>query len=281
MDKVEDILAKQTASSSPTVSSLIASLSSSLVYSDPGNVETNRRLWNAYSEDWNPDKPWVQTMAKHVSMESSLTFVGDEWSTSEDLLEVLDDYVFPYLKADHSVVAEIGSGGGRVSSKVVGTARLLHCFDISSGMLGHCREKLSGHSNVDFHLLSSSVFEEKYHGCFDMIIAFDVYVHVDLHTQFAAFQQIRKLLKRDGLAFISTANVLSPLGWERFSKQSKFTVGGFYFTTPDAVLRLLHEAGLRVVRRSDEEIKSKPSKNTYYLRDLLLIVERDDSLERK
>ena len=278
MEKVEELLQKQTAAAtSPAITSLIQSLSSALVYNDPGNVETNRRLWNAYCSDWSPDKAWVQTMASHVSMGGSLEFVGDEWSTGDELRQVLDDFVYPYLEPS-SVIAEIGSGGGRVASKVCGRARLLHCFDVSSGMLGHCREKLAGSGNVEFHLLGGTTFD-KFHGCFDFIISFDVFVHIDLHTQFLYFQQIRKILKRDGLAFVSTANVLSPLGWERFSKQSKFTVGGFYFTTPDAVLKLISEAGLRVVRRSDEEIKS--TTNTYYLRDFLVIVERDDAVPRK
>ena len=90
------------------------------------------------------------------------------------------------------------------------------------------------------------------------------------------------MLKQDGRAFVSTANLLSKEGFGRFSKQSKFTVGGFYFITPEIVMKLLVEAGLRIVKRSDgkdynggvweEEI----SGNSYIDRDFLIIVERND-----
>jgi len=45
------------------------------------------------------------------SAEEYLEYVGDEWSTKEDLQCVLNDFFYPYLTPD-SVVAELGSGGG-------------------------------------------------------------------------------------------------------------------------------------------------------------------------
>jgi len=61
--------------------------------------------------------------------------------------------------------------------------------------------------------------------------------------------------------------------------QSKFTVGGFYFVTPEIAVKLVEEAGLRVVRRSDA--RGDTSGNTYYDRDFLFVVERDDMPEQK
>ena len=46
---------------------------------------------------------------------------------------------------------------------------------------------------------------------------------------------IHRMLLPNGKCFLSTSNLLAPLGWERFSTQDKYTVGGFYFTTPDAM----------------------------------------------
>ena len=33
---------------------LVQQLSSALVYTDAGNAETNRRLWDRYAESWGP-----------------------------------------------------------------------------------------------------------------------------------------------------------------------------------------------------------------------------------
>lgn len=132
------------------------------------------------------------------------------------------------------------------------------------------------------HSLTHSLqfsFSQKYFGCFDFIYCFDVFPHCDIHTIYNYLVEIRKLLKKDGRAFLSTANLLSEDGWKRFSRQSKFTVGGFYFLTPEIVLKLVMEAGLRLVRRSDA--REDTGGNTYYDRDFLFVVERDDMPQEK
>jgi hypothetical protein len=59
--------------------------------------------------------------------------------------------------------------------------------------------------------------------------SFDVMVHIDLHTIWKYLLEIRRVLKDEtGRAFISTANLEAPGGWERFTKQKEYSVGGFY-----------------------------------------------------
>ena len=140
-------------------------------------------------------------------------------------------------------------------------------------MLSVCREALVEFDNVETHLMTGPIFADKFNSCFDFVLAFDVFVHMDLHTMFKYFKQIRGLLKLNGRAFFSTADVTSELGWERFSKQRKFSVGGFYFVCREMVSKLVQEAGLTVVLSLD---KGGESNNTYYRRDFLLVVERDD-----
>lgn len=44
------------------VASLVQQLSGALVYTDVGNAETNRRLWDRYAEAWGPKEEvrwWV------------------------------------------------------------------------------------------------------------------------------------------------------------------------------------------------------------------------------
>lgn len=52
-----------------------------------------------------------------------------------------------------------------------------------------------------------------------------------------------------------------PGGWDRFSAQDKYSVGGFYFMCPDMVRLMFDKAGLKVVREGEHD----PS-NSYYNR---------------
>ena len=65
------------------------------------------------------------------------------------------------------------------------------------------------------------------------------------------------------------ANLLAPDGWQRFRRQKKYSVGGFYFICPEICCFLLVQSGFRVVRASS------PTKgNTYLNRDFLVLVEK-------
>ena len=93
---------------------------------------------------------------------------------------------------------------------------------------------LSCCENLVSFLLPFFVFfflSKRYH----FIYSFDVFVHLDLHTIWSYMKTIHRMLLPNGKCFLSTSNLLAPLGWERFSTQDKYTVGGFYFTTPDAM----------------------------------------------
>lgn len=39
-------------------------------------------------------------------------------------------------------------------------------------------------------------------------------------------------------------------GWQRFSKQKKYSVGGFYFNSPETIRTLVMKANLRIVKES-------------------------------
>lgn len=99
--------------------------------------------------------------------------------------------------------------------------------------------------------------------------AFDVFVHVDLHVQWRYFEQFAKLLKPGGRGFVSTANLLTTKGFERFSGQKEFHPIGFYFVTPDLVKRLIARAGLRVISEG-RELET----NVFLARDYLVVFEK-------
>lgn len=45
------------------VINLVQNLGSALVYPDPGNLETNRKLWDNYASEWEPTARWVAAAA--------------------------------------------------------------------------------------------------------------------------------------------------------------------------------------------------------------------------
>ena len=51
------------------VLNLIQQLGSAMVYPDCTNVETNRKLWDLYAQEWDPQVQWVQQMASHLPSE--------------------------------------------------------------------------------------------------------------------------------------------------------------------------------------------------------------------
>ncbi len=215
---------------------------------------------------------WLRTMAAHVGGRT-LEHVGDEWSDEASLAQVLEEFVFPFLSPD-CAACEIGSGGGRVACRVFDKVATLSCFDVSKEMLRRAKAALDarGARNAKFVFLSGGGPREippRFNATFDFVYSFDVFVHLDLHTIWPYFQAIQRMLKPGGRAFISTSNILAPLGWQRFAKQTKYSVGGFYFVSPDMVRKMADRAGFDVVQESSWETGSA---NVYYERDFLFVL---------
>src|SRR5215510_10990013 len=95
------------------------------------NVEYNRKLWDGYAKSWS--KSTVEIENPDVTKEgadSYLRYIGDEWGRVADVEQIVGEFIAPFVTGT-SVVAEIGSGGGRVAAKVAPTVGKLHCLDIS------------------------------------------------------------------------------------------------------------------------------------------------------
>lgn len=221
--------------------------------------------------DFSPDRDIV---------EDYIDYLGDEWSDKNSLVEVLHDFVYPYVSKDITIMGEIGSGGGRVSTKLAQRVKQLVCYDISKNMLDIAQARVSlEHPTLDtefVHLETCQLplkFVSNVSGYFDYICVFDVFPHVDLHTQWGYYQEIRKSLKILGYALIHTANLETAHGWNRFAQQKEFSAKGFYFMVPDMVRLLLNKAGLTIV---DESLQNKNPSNLYYSRDYIALVQRKE-----
>lgn len=50
-----DVLTEKSRQGNEMVANLVKSLGSALVYPDAGNLETNRKLWDNYAAEWEPN----------------------------------------------------------------------------------------------------------------------------------------------------------------------------------------------------------------------------------
>ncbi len=231
------------------------------------NVEYNRALWNRYARSWNKKNAYIENECiNDEGRIDYLQYLGDEWGNVDDTQQVIDDYISPYLSVN-KIVAEIGVGGARIASKTVTQVKELHCFDISAEMLKKAKKTLSNHANVYFTLLQQPQFPDECNEKFDFLYSFDVFVHIDLHTIWKYFQEINRVLKPGGRAFIHTTNVTAPDGWEKFSSQDQFSVEGLYFISPEIIHLFAQKSNLDIIKSSATD-----ASNFYYNRDYLVIL---------
>jgi len=234
------------------------------------NVEYNKKIWDKYSKDYNKWEVHIEANPEcdESEREKLIEYLGDEWGTKNSVTEIMEDYVYPYID-EHSIVAEIGVGGGRIASIVAPRTKELYCFDVSNEMLKRAKNALKNLSNVHYILIEQPKFKSELAEKFDFVYSFDVFVHLDLHTMWNYFNEIGAVLKKGGKAFIHTSNLMTPEGWKRFSKQKKYSVEGHYFISPEIVDILANRSNLKIIK------KSTPDPKNYYLnRDYLVVLKK-------
>lgn len=229
------------------------------------NVSYNRRLWDRYAADWD-DR--AMRRRRWNGRYDSLAILGDQWGRSTDVEEIMAQYVYPFVSRE-SVVGEIGCGGGRIARLVADHVDELHCFDVSPNMLRLAREALEDRAdNVTFRQVNGTTLPV---GplTFDFVYAFDVFVHLDLHTQWSYIKEIARTLKATGHALIHSANLTTDRGWSKFAAQDQYDVTGFYFVTPEVMRTLVDRAGMSVVKQSIPGVD-----NRYLDQDLLVVMQK-------
>jgi SAM-dependent methyltransferase len=136
-------------------------------------------------------------------------------------------------------------------------------------MLERARVALADRSNVEFVLLDSPDLPRHLHGSLDFIYSFDVFVHLDVHTQWRYLRQISEVLRPGGHAFLHTSNLTTGEGWKLFSSQAQYAVEGFYFVTPEIVRTLISHTDLELIKESEAG-----SSNYYLDRDYLFALRK-------
>lgn len=238
------------------------------------NVGYNRRVWDWYADKWSD----LDFRRRQLGYEGrfdedpgTVPRLGEEWGRPEDARRVVDEWILPYVDGS-SVAGEIGTGGGRIARMVAPGVKQFHAFDISSRMIELVRAELADVVDARFHVLDGGHLPDGLDGQFDFLYSFDVFVHLDLHVQWRYLDDVHRLLRPGGRAFVHTANLTTKAGWERFAGQDAYRVEGFYFMTPQAVATLASRAGLRIV----DELSGSDDGNFYYERDYFALLEKSD-----
>jgi SAM-dependent methyltransferase len=241
-----------------------------------GLLRPVRRRLEPHVRRWFPTQldnlEWNRKMAEGYVRTSSRAGeepLGREWGAPpEDVAAILDEYVFPYI-GPASVVAEIGVGGGRIAVRVAPRVRRFYGFDISPGMLRAARDVLADRDNVELVLLDEPRLPRKLAAEVDFAYSFATFLHLDLHMMWRYFAEMTRVLRPGGHAFVHTATITTPGGWDRFASQETYSVLGFYFVSPEIVQTLAAHAGLTPVKASEPD-----ERNAYLNRDYFALFRR-------
>jgi SAM-dependent methyltransferase len=230
------------------------------------NVTYNREFWDWYAERWH-DPAFRAANADAPEEIPHVQTVGDEWGRRRDVEAVVGQFILPFVGRDR-VAGEIGCGAGRVARQVAEHVKCLYCFDVSPRMLDRARQVVPA-DRARFVLLEEARLPADLTGQLDFIYAFDVFLHLDLYVMWRYFQEMTRVLRPGGHAFVHTANLSSELGWQNFTKFEQYRVETHFYVTPETVRTMAHRAGLGTVREATPD----PS-NFYLARDYLAVFEK-------
>ncbi len=126
---------------------------------------------------------------------------------------------------------EYGSGDGRIAKFIAPLCEKFYCVDIAQSVLDLVKEQMdiAGIENVEY-LLATEIRDTEF---VDFVYSFQVVQHNPLQEQYAIFQRIYNVLRKDGTACIHLAAMESKPGYVNsntcmcFTKQQAFELANF------------------------------------------------------
>src|SRR5258708_3655409 len=89
------------------------------------------QVWDQYSRWWDSE----------AGLSGTHRYLGDEWGDDRWVASALEQFAFPHLSSE-STVLEIGPGGGRYTARIATRCSSLLCVDVSSLMLERVQRRL-------------------------------------------------------------------------------------------------------------------------------------------
>ncbi len=209
-----------------------------------------------YSSFWN----------KQAATEEG-AFAGVDGSASEDIVRMTGEWtanqVRQALQLDGSQsVVELGCGVGRIGRELMHDCAKWTGTDISGAMLKVAKERLQDFSHTEFVELERTSLDMLQDASLDRAYSVAVLCHMDKEDLYLYLQELHRILKDGGMAYIETWNLSHPMGWKRWefevanwarSDHSKRKdVARNQFCAPDELRLYLEHAGFDVISLYDD-----------------------------
>jgi len=150
------------------------------------------------------------------------------------------NYVIDNYDIKDKIILDFGCGSGYGSYMLSKHAKKVDAIDYSPTSIEYARSRYNNH-NINYNVLNACLSEEVFRvleqNKYDIIVTFDVIEHLDKYFDY--LENIKKLLKNDGILIIGCPNRLQTFEWrkewEKFHIQ-EFTpyqlrkILSFYFT---------------------------------------------------
>jgi ubiquinone/menaquinone biosynthesis C-methylase UbiE len=192
-------------------------------------------FWDSYVMKWGA-----------AQEHEGLARVGNEWKNEEIFLSLLGKYA----SAEHNAL-EIGCGGGRMTQKAVHHFKHVYAADVSKEMIRRNAESI-GAANVSYHNLDGFRFAEFASSSMDCVFSHDVFVHFSSLQVYPYFKEIKRVLKKGGVALVSFYNFEVHFGdfkemTVQYNRQRIFPPHmRVHFVTEEMLRLMLRDLGLEV-----------------------------------
>jgi 2-polyprenyl-3-methyl-5-hydroxy-6-metoxy-1,4-benzoquinol methylase len=190
-------------------------------------------------------------------------YPGEEWNSptaigvdvsAEEVVSHIDESIITPFVGKTGVLLEIGSGGGRFTEILIPKTDRLIAADTSPTMIRILKRRFADRTNVEYLLLNGSDLHPLEDGSVDVVVAYDVFVHLTQWEIFSYLTEVRRVLTRpSGKALIHHGNTFSDLVWRKFlwdanrRAQGLKPLGAFTLMTPAVMRELASRAGLEVL----------------------------------
>jgi ubiquinone/menaquinone biosynthesis C-methylase UbiE len=189
--------------------------------------------------------------------------VGDEWNdpaqmgldiaASEEVVPYLDRTVFEPFFGRCDVMLEIGAGGGRFTEVLLPKCSKLIAVDTSPTMLELLRARFAGDSRLEAQLSDGQGLGQIADESVDAAFSYGVFVHLQHWDIYHYLAELRRVLGPGGKALIQHSNVLSELGWAKFTREVAPQLNKhklpytFVVNTPALMREFIVRAGLECI----------------------------------
>lgn len=164
------------------------------------------------------------------------------------------------LKIDPShKVLEVGCGVARIGVELAPHCQEWHGCDISDNMIHIARKRTAALSNVRLRTLRGCSLEDYPDNYFDRVYCHIVLFHLQKEDVYGYIQEMRRVLKPNGIAYYDTWNLCNEAGWERWELEvannkdpNNRPIHRNRWSTPEEMRCFTERAGFQIVKLLDQ-----------------------------